>query len=356
MNIMLPETLKTLRRKRGNTQDDLAQHLGMSMQSVSKWERGDGYPDIELLPAIAAFYGVTVDDLLGVGELRKAEKIAAYKNQIFALRNKGDVPAALAIAREAYAEFPMDAVVISSLAGELWSNAHNNGDWSEKDELIRLCETVIHIATPEQHLLRESALQLLCYTYQSTGNTAQAKKYAQLVSDDALMATLLEGDEYIRAEQSLIMTNIDSIFISVIGLAGPKPGFDDKRKLAITLAGIALFDTVYADGDHGFYRTRTSTLSSNAAQLYAKLGEDDAALRCLERAANDAIADDTRTHSTRTSPLVAGTEDDIAQTTKNYENNTSYWRLNSLKNACYDAVRNAPRFRAVEARLCAYAK
>ncbi len=52
--------------------------LQMSKQSVSKWERNEGYPDITLLPRIAAYYDVTVDDLLGCGEREKREKLAEF--------------------------------------------------------------------------------------------------------------------------------------------------------------------------------------------------------------------------------------------------------------------------------------
>lgn len=47
------------------TQEDLARHLGVTKASVSKWETGQSYPDVELLPRIAAYFDVTVDALMG---------------------------------------------------------------------------------------------------------------------------------------------------------------------------------------------------------------------------------------------------------------------------------------------------
>ena len=63
------EKLQELRKQKGMTQEEMAQVLFVSRSAVSKWEAGRGYPNIESLKAIAAFFGVTVDELLSGEEL-----------------------------------------------------------------------------------------------------------------------------------------------------------------------------------------------------------------------------------------------------------------------------------------------
>lgn len=53
------------RREKGLTQDDLASYIGVSKASVSKWETGQSYPDITFLPQLAAFFNITIDELMG---------------------------------------------------------------------------------------------------------------------------------------------------------------------------------------------------------------------------------------------------------------------------------------------------
>lgn len=67
MSSVFSENLRRLRQAKGYTQEQVADHLGVSPQSVSRWECGATFPDILLLPAIAEHYCVTVDDLFREG-------------------------------------------------------------------------------------------------------------------------------------------------------------------------------------------------------------------------------------------------------------------------------------------------
>lgn len=65
----LSENLYSLRKKSGLSQEEFAERIHISRQAVSKWERGEAYPDTENLIEIAAFYGVTLDELVNAEEL-----------------------------------------------------------------------------------------------------------------------------------------------------------------------------------------------------------------------------------------------------------------------------------------------
>ena len=61
---MLAENLALLRNIRGMTQEEVAEVIGISRQSYSKWEQGETIPDIEKCARLAEFYGVSIDSLV----------------------------------------------------------------------------------------------------------------------------------------------------------------------------------------------------------------------------------------------------------------------------------------------------
>lgn len=60
--------IAVLRKKKGITQEELANELGVSAQAVSKWENNSSCPDVSLLTKIADYFGVSVDALLRTQE------------------------------------------------------------------------------------------------------------------------------------------------------------------------------------------------------------------------------------------------------------------------------------------------
>lgn len=71
------KNLQSLRKEKKVTQEQLASHLGVSAQAVSKWENGN-YPESDLLPAIADFFGVSIDYLYGRGQREKTIEQAVF--------------------------------------------------------------------------------------------------------------------------------------------------------------------------------------------------------------------------------------------------------------------------------------
>ncbi len=65
MNKALGNRIKDLRKAKGFTQEEFADLIGISFQAVSKWERGESYPDITYLPAISRILNISIDELLG---------------------------------------------------------------------------------------------------------------------------------------------------------------------------------------------------------------------------------------------------------------------------------------------------
>ena len=74
MKLAIGENIRNFRKKNDLTQEALADRLGVTYQSISRWENGTTYPDIELIPAIAEVFAVTVDELLGMPQIEKEKR------------------------------------------------------------------------------------------------------------------------------------------------------------------------------------------------------------------------------------------------------------------------------------------
>lgn len=125
MQLELGRKIRELRRREGRTQDALAQALGVTPQAVSRWEAGGSYPDMNLIPAIANYFGVTIDELFGYNNEReqRVERLTARIREMKNRNNGADIcmDECIALAREALAEFPGNEKLMACLASALYT-------------------------------------------------------------------------------------------------------------------------------------------------------------------------------------------------------------------------------------------
>ncbi len=116
MKLNIGENIRRLRRAADMTQEQLADKLGVTYQSVSRWENGTTYPDMEFLPVLASIFGVTADELLGCEESKKKEQIYE-RYRVYGELCDGDKPEEVA---SLLRELRRDCMTDSALSGYLW--------------------------------------------------------------------------------------------------------------------------------------------------------------------------------------------------------------------------------------------
>lgn len=116
--VNIGRTVARERRRRGVTQEELAAHLGVSKAAVSKWELCQSLPDVSLLPRIAAYFSLTLDELFDWRDELTEEESAALYAEVYA-QGERDLAAAHERLRALAAEHCSDASLLLILASLL---------------------------------------------------------------------------------------------------------------------------------------------------------------------------------------------------------------------------------------------
>lgn len=162
MDLLLGNKIKQLRKARGITQEQLANALGISFQAVSKRETGTALPDITLAPALASYFGVTIDTLFGFNLKELKDKVMEICNEAYKYRETAP-ERSRGILENGLKQYPDNDLLLNNLLYVM--------NYSEKpDDTIALCRHLIEITDSDE--IKYDALRFLAYAHSAKGNTA----------------------------------------------------------------------------------------------------------------------------------------------------------------------------------------
>ena len=346
MQINLKDKLRSLRLQKNITQEALANHLGITPQSVGKWERGEGFPDITLLPRIAFYFDITVDELLCVDQVRVEEAIAEYERQAAIYQKNGENEKNLELWEQAYAEFPNDCRVIEGLMFAINRDAVYPCPKDKAERIISLGEKLLRKTTDSGQ--RANALQCLCHTYDGI-DKEKALYYADMcggfnVTRDELRTTILDGEDGVKACQSYIDSLIHTAAMTALSMTS-KISFSHEEKIEAFRFAIDIMERLYADGNVGFCASYLSLFYSMIASEYAQMHDSQKTLDALAESCRYAVIEANLKDMDYTAPMVNRLKYKKADTSKNYKGNACNLRLKALENRQFDFVREEDAFK-----------
>lgn len=317
MQLDLGNNIRQLRRRDKKTQEQLAEALGVTSQAVSRWESGGSYPDMNLIPSIANFFGVSIDELFGYeGErTRRIDALAEEIDRMNQLNSGHDVciEECIALARSALVEFPGNEKLMLSLASVLYKaggvrygechlineegynvyDVEKHKTYEEWKEAIPLYEKVLQ--TLPRGKLRDRATEELSQLYLNLGEHEKGMALADLAPDmwnsrDFLRAYACDGKAYVKAHSELLLLTIRASAVLIVNItAGDQRHLSAHEKAENIASAIHLFEVICPDGNFGSHHAYVVSLEL-LLSLYLWLdNRQDEAFAALERASDHGL-------------------------------------------------------------------
>ena len=147
-HLKIAENLAFLRRRSGKTQEELAVFLGVTKASVSKWETAQSFPDITLLPRLAAYFDISVDELIGYQAQLSKEEIRKSYEKFSGAYETMPFDQVMEESREFVKEYYSCYPALLQIC-VLWLNHYMLADTKEEEkgileEIVSLCRHIEH--------------------------------------------------------------------------------------------------------------------------------------------------------------------------------------------------------------------
>lgn len=358
MKLKIGENIKQMRKYRDITQEHFAEMLGVSTQSVSRWELGVCYPDMELLPVIAEFFGVSVDKLIGVDDIVEKKNVDAYLDRFQSAINVGKIDECIEIAREGVAEYPNNYVLLNKLMYALFVSGDSDGNipnWKENmekndKEIVELGERIIRYC-PDQDI-RLDATARLAFQHCLMGRKTMGRAvYETLPSQESCRENsiwwALEDDEELPFLRKKIELDYRSLRSCMWTLASSNL-LGDENTLKV-FAKVFELENLMFDGNKPKNTWEEARLNCQIAGIYAKIGKSDKAYEHLALAVQAAKDFDNRPETEKFESLLLGeminnrSDFETADTRSTCEIMRDKWLLDED----FDTIRNDEDFKKI---------
>ena len=166
--------IKSLRKEKKVTQEELADYLHISSQAISKWETGVSSPDLDQLPRLAIFFGTSLDHLL---DFDQSQVDAAVEALVRESGRGGDDPAkSEAFLRKALEKYPNNDLLLTCILEDM---QEQNADRSRNAEILEIGEQILACTRDDE--LKIDVLRILAETYHNQGEQAMAESYLKKI-------------------------------------------------------------------------------------------------------------------------------------------------------------------------------
>ena len=260
MNIYFGENLKQLRLQKGLTQEKLAEFLGVSFQSVSKWERGNVMPDITMLPAIASFFHVSTDVLLGMSKYESESNIQRYIDTYYKLWQQRQFSEVYETMKQAVREYPGEFRLLVRYMNTLILQSSMQADHEQhREEIESLYDRIQGYCTVDS--IRIWSKKLLCDYYRSLEqNDVIREKIKDILAELPLMQNCRDflACSYFSEEQekeTACRTAVNEIVFLLYKVIYEKyyksSDYSIEEKIEAFESLVSIFDLVYPNADYG---------------------------------------------------------------------------------------------------------
>lgn len=279
----LGEKIKELRHARDMTQDELANCLGVTYQTVSKWETGVTSPDLSLIVPLARLFRVTTDELFcyseSANELKRAELQKRYDDTF----KTGSIPDRTAICEEAVKEFPDDMKWLNEYAWCVLCYSYNIDDnakrRAERDKAIDLFRRVIENCNDDK--TKANAVDGIVQCLLLNDANSEALKYAEMFPKaefdstlrEELIISCLTGEEATIRREKQLMEKLEAL-VNYLDL-------NEKTERDVCKKLIELF---FPDGNYLLFNYKMYSAALADARTKINTGELDEAAEYMKTA------------------------------------------------------------------------